>query len=132
MPEPLFRKIDCIQVPVPDLEAGLAFYRDKLGHEIRWRTATAAGLATPDSDAEIVLQTERPVLEPNLLVHSADAAAERILAAGGRVLTGPFDILVGRCVVVADPFGNALVLLDLSKGLLTTDAQGNVTGNEAP
>ena len=132
MPEPLFRKVVCIQVPVPDIDAGLAFYRDKLGHEIRWRTATAAGLAMPDSDAEIVLQTERPVLKPNLLVHSADAAAERILAAGGRVLTGPFDILVGRCVVVANPFGNALVLLDLSKGLLTTDAQGSVTGNQTP
>ncbi len=132
MAEPLFRKVDCIQVPVPTLEAGLAFYRDSLGHELKWRTATAAGLAVPDSDAEIVLQTERPALEPNLLVDSVDAAADRILAAGGRVLAGPFDILVGRCVVVADPFGNALTLLDLSKGLLTTDEHRDVTGNEAP
>ena len=129
MAEPLFRKVDCIQVPVPDLEAGLGFYRDQLGHELKWRTATAVGLAMPDSDAEIVLQTERHDLEPNLLVTSVDVAAKRIVAAGGRVLAGPFDILVGRCVVVADPFGNALVVLDLSKGLLATDEQGNVTGN---
>ena len=34
MTEPLFRKIDCLQIPVPDLEAGLAFYRDRLGHAL--------------------------------------------------------------------------------------------------
>lgn len=31
---PLFRKVDCIRVPVADLGAGLAFYRDALGHEL--------------------------------------------------------------------------------------------------
>ena len=62
MSEPLFRKIDCLQLPVPDIEAGLAFYRDRLGHELVWRTPTAAGLRMPETDAEIVIQTERPQL----------------------------------------------------------------------
>jgi hypothetical protein len=35
---------------------------------------------------------------------------------------------VGRVAVVADPFGNALVLLDLSAGRYVTDAEGNVIG----
>ena len=46
------------------------------------------------------------------------------------MLTEPFDIPVGRVAVVADPFGNTLVLLDLSKGHYVTDATGNVTGVE--
>ncbi len=132
MPDPLFRKIDCLQVPVPDLEAGLAFYRDKLGHELIWRTATAAGLRLPDTDAEIVLQTERPGMEANLLVPAADEAARRVVEAGGKLLAGPFDIQIGRCAVLEDPRGNALVLLDMSKGHLVTDAHGNVTGVERP
>ena len=74
MSEPLFRKIDCLQLPVPDIEAGLAFYRDRLGHELVWRTPTAAGLRMPETDAEILIQTERPQLEANLLVSSADEA----------------------------------------------------------
>jgi hypothetical protein len=41
---PLFRDVDCVQVPVPDLEAGLAFYRAALGHGLVWRTDAAAGL----------------------------------------------------------------------------------------
>ncbi len=38
----------------------------------------------------------------------------------------PFDIKIGRCVVVKDPWGNQLVLLDSTKGLLKTDQAGNV------
>jgi predicted enzyme related to lactoylglutathione lyase len=123
---PLFRKIDCLQVPVPDLEAGLAFYRDQLGHELIWRTSTSAGLRLPGADAEIVVQTERPELEANLTVASADEAVATIRQAGGHVVVQPFDIPIGRCAVVADPWGNRLVLLDTSKGLLVTDADGHV------
>jgi catechol 2,3-dioxygenase-like lactoylglutathione lyase family enzyme len=131
MPEPLFTKVDCLRLPVHDLDDALAFYRDKLGHALIWRTETAAGLRLPDSNAELVLQTERPEMETDLSVESVEVAVERFVAAGGRVLAVPFDIQIGRCAVVADPFGNVLVMLDASKGLLTTDAEGNVTGNEA-
>ena len=128
--DPLFRKIDCLQIPVPDLNAGLAFYRDKLGHELIWRTATAAGLRMPETDAEIVIQTERPLMEANLLVASADEAANRVVDAGGAIVAGPFDVQIGRCAVVRDPWGNVLVLLDASKGRLATDEKGNIIGVE--
>ena len=128
MTNSLIRKIDCVQLPVPDLDAGLAFYRDQLGHELIWRTATAVGLGLPGTDAELVLQAEQPEPEVDMLVDSADEAARRIQAAGGSVIVSPFDIPVGRCVVVADPWGNQLVLLDLSKGTYTTDDAGQVTG----
>ncbi|MEX1255810.1 MAG: VOC family protein [Dehalococcoidia bacterium] len=124
----LIRKVDAVRIPVPDLDAGLAFYRDRLGHTLRWRTQTSIGLAMPDSDTEIVLQTERPGLETDLLVSSADTAVQAFIEAGGSVIAGPFDIPVGRVLVVADPWGNQLVLLDLSKGTYQTDAAGNVTG----
>ena len=93
---PLFRKIDCLQIPVPDLEAGLAFYRDRLGHELIWRTDTSAGLRLPGSDTEIVVQTEREEMEANLAVASTDEAVVTIREAGGRVIVQPFDIPIGR------------------------------------
>jgi len=127
---PLIRKVDCVRLFVPDLEAGLAFYRDKLGHELIWRTATAAGLRLPETDAELVIQTEEQRQEIDFLVDSADEAAMFMEQAGGAVIVPPFDIQIGRCVVVEDPWGNPLVLLDVSKGLFTTDAEGNVIGNE--
>ena len=131
-PKPVIRKVDCIQIQVPDLEAGLAFYRDQLGRQLVWRTERAVGLRLPDSDAEIVLQTERPGIEVNLLVDAVDEAVARITAAGGAVVVPPFDIQIGRCVVVQDPWGTNLILLDASKGLLETDADGNIIGNLTP
>lgn len=128
----LLRKVDCVRLYVPDLEAGLAFYRDRLGHELIWRTQTAAGLRLPESEAELVLQTEDRRQEVDLLVDAAEEAARRIEQAGGRVIVPPFEIQIGHCVVVEDPWGNPLVLLDSSKGFLATDANGNVIGNIQP
>jgi predicted enzyme related to lactoylglutathione lyase len=125
----LIRKVDCVRLYVPDLEAGLSFYREQLGHQLIWRTETAAGLRLPESDAELVLQTEDQRQEVDLLVDSADEAAKFVEQAGGKVIVPPFDIQIGRCVVLEDPWGNPLVLLDTSKGLLKTDDEGNVIGN---
>lgn len=129
MSKPLFRKVDAVTVRVPNLDAGIAFYVDRLGHPLRWRNDDigAAAVALPESDTEIVLTTQHGY-EPNWLVDSADDAAAFTEAAGGRVMTPPFDIPVGRVAVVADPFDNVLVLIDLSKGRYTTDTTGAVTG----
>ena len=131
--DPLLRKVDAVTVRVPDLDTGLLFYRNALGHKLRWRNDEIgqAGLALPDSDTELVLSTELEY-EPNWLVTSADEAAHAIESAGGRIVAGPFDIPVGRVAVVTDPFGNVLVLVDLSKGRYVTDADSRVSGVARP
>ena len=127
---PLFKGIDCLRLPVGDLDEALAFYCDRLGHELVWRSETAAGLRLAEGDGEIVLQTERPYQETNLLVASVEEAVESFVAAGGRVVAAPFDIQIGKCAMVRDPFGNVLVMLDMSKGRLVTDEGGRIVGNE--
>jgi predicted enzyme related to lactoylglutathione lyase len=129
VPEPLLRRVDAVTVPVPDLEEGLHFYSQLLGHELLWRNdgIGQAGLRLPDSDTEIVLTRHQPY-EPAWLVASAVHAAGVIEHAGGDVVEGPLDIPVGTVVVARDPFGNRLVLLDLHKGRYVTDAEGRVTG----
>ena len=126
---PLLRKVDAVTVPVPDLDSGLRFYCDALGHLPLWRNESIgqAGLSLPDSDTEIVLTTGLGYA-PNWLVDSADEAAAAIRAAGGEIITEPFNLPVGRIVVVSDAFGNVLVLVDLSKGLYATNDSGEVTG----
>jgi predicted enzyme related to lactoylglutathione lyase len=115
---PSLRKIDCVRLPVSDLDEAIGFY-GRLGHQLIWRRPTQAGLRLPDADAEIVLQTEQAEQEIDFLVDDADDAAERFTRLGGSLIAGPFDIEVGRCAVVEDPFGNRLVLLDLRYGRLT-------------
>lgn len=124
----LFKRIDCVRLPVSDLESGLAFYRDRIGLELIWVTEESAGLKMPEDDSEIVLYTESRGEEIDILVDSADDAARSFESAGGEVVVQPFDIRIGRCAVVKDPWGNELVLLDNSKGRLVTDKGFNVVG----
>ena len=37
IPSPVLRMVDAVTVPVPNLDQGLAFYRDGLRHELIWR-----------------------------------------------------------------------------------------------
>ncbi len=126
---PLLRLVDAVTIPVPDLEEGLRFYRDQLGHQLLWRNDSIgqAGLLLPDSTTEIVLSTEVGYA-PTWLVPSLAEALDRITAAGGRVVDQPRTIPVGRLAVVADPFGNRLVLIDLSEGRYVTNAAQEVIG----
>jgi lactoylglutathione lyase len=132
MNKPLFQKVDCVMLYVPDLDEAIAFYQDRLGHCLIWRAAYAAGLKMPDTDTEIVLQIGEREKQIDFLVASADEAAREFEKAGGTIVNPPFDIHIGRCAVVKDPWGHELVLLDMSKGRLITDAQGNIIGNERP
>lgn len=113
----VLRRVDAVTVPVPDLDAGLRYYGQALGHRLLWRNDAVgqAGLALPDGDSELVLSTGQSY-EPNWLVDSVDAALELMTGQGGELLTAPFDIPVGRAAVVRDPFGDLLVLVDLSDG----------------
>ena len=125
----VLRGVDAVTVPVPDLDQGLQFYRDQLGHELVWRNDAEgqAGLRLPESQAELVLSTNLEYAV-NWLVTSVSEAVERILEAGGKLILEPTQIPVGRLAVVNDPFGNALVMLDLSAGRYVTDVGGRVLG----
>ena len=125
----ILRSVDAVMVPVPDLDEGLRFYRDRLGHELAWRNDAIgqAGLRLPASETELVLTTALDAAV-NWLVASVDDAVADIVDAGGSVVVAPEDIPVGRLAVVRDPFGNAIVLLDLSVGRYLTDDDGHVVG----
>jgi len=126
---PLLTGVDAVTVPVPDLDAGIAFYRDQLGQPLLWRhdELGQAGLGLATSGTEIVLSTRQPYA-PTWLVESADDAAAAMVAAGGSLVAGPSDLPVGRLAVVTDVFGNELVLVDLSRGRYVTDEDGTVRG----
>ena len=122
---PVLRSVDAITIPVPGLDEGLAFYRDRLGHQLLWRNDVVgqAGLALPDSQVELVLST-RQHLEPNWLVESLDTAVHDLVEAGASVAAEPATIPVGRVAVVLDPFGNPLVLVQLTGRYETATDRG--------
>jgi predicted enzyme related to lactoylglutathione lyase len=128
---PLLLGVDAVTVPVPDLDAGLAFYQGLLGHRLLWRNDEVgqAGLALAAQETELVLTMTAPYA-PTWLVSSVDSALDAIVMAGGRTVTSACDVPVGRLAVAEDAFGNHLVLLDTSRGRYVTDESGRVTGVE--
>ena len=129
MDAPLLCKVDAVTVPVPDLDSGLEFYVGQLRQRLLWRNDDVgqAAVGLRHSDSEIVLTTGQR-FEPNWLVDDVDEAIVVFQTAGGRLVAPAFDIPVGRGAVVADPFDNVLVLVDLSKGRYRTANDGTVTG----
>lgn len=121
----LFKKVDAVLVKVPDLDTGLHFYCDKLGHTLRWRSDVAAAVTLGDS--ELVLHTKLGP-ETDLLVDSVEDAVREVVKNGGSIVLEPEDLPIGKVAVVTDPFGNKLTLVDLTKGLYQTDTSGTVTG----
>ena len=112
------RKIDCVLIRVTDLDRAVDFYGRAFGLSVQWRDEISVGLGMPETDAEVVLQTrdipaDRAV---NYLVDDVVAAVAEARATGCAVLVEPFEIAVGRCAVLADPDGNPISVLDLSKG----------------
>jgi len=124
----LFKSTDCLRLYVSNLEEGLRFYRDALGLKLIWRTDTAIGLGMADLVTEVVIQTENKRQEIDIKVDSVIDAVKIIESAGGQIVYGPFEIKIGKCAVIRDPWDNEYVILDSTKGTFITDGDGKIIG----
>jgi len=134
MSKPLFLNVDCFGVRVPNLDEGLSFYEQNLGHRLLWRSPTSAGLAFAEAGQmpELVLHTDAWSIATAIKVASVSDAVERFVAAGGTLVEAPSEIAIGWLAVVSDPWNNHIVLLDSTHGVLQTDDDHNVTGLVPP
>lgn len=115
----MFKKIDCVMIRVDDLAAGEKFYAEVFGLKPLWREAGAVGMGFPESDTEIVLHNNAEIpnkVEVHYLVDDVVAAVKGYAEKGCRVLVEPFDVLIGKCAVIKDPFDTTICLLDISSG----------------
>jgi predicted enzyme related to lactoylglutathione lyase len=115
----MFKKIDCVMIRVDDIAAGEKFYSEVFGLKPLWREARSVGMRLPETDAEIVLHNNPDIpnkVEVHYLVDNVVMALKNYAGKGCRVLVQPFDVLIGRCAVIQDPFGTTICLLDQTSG----------------
>jgi predicted enzyme related to lactoylglutathione lyase len=67
-------------------------------------------------------------LEIDFQVEDVTQAVKKYTDAGGKTIKEPFDIPIGKCAVVADPWENVYVILDSSKGTFVTNEKKEVIG----
>jgi predicted enzyme related to lactoylglutathione lyase len=115
----MLKKIDCVMIRVADLEAATAYYGEVFGLRLLWRDDLSVGLGLPETDAEIVLHCNPDIpgpIEVYYLVDNVEVAVQLFREKGCQVLVEPFDIPIGLCAIIQDPFGTVLSILDMSKG----------------
>ena len=128
----LFKKIDSIQLYVPDLDKGIDYYCNLMGLKIIWKTENAIGLGLAEDVTELVIQNQRKHQEIDIKVENVLDAIDKIQNSGGKILYGPFDIKIGKCAVIKDPWNNEYVILDSTKGTFITDEDGQIIGQRKP
>ena len=115
----MLRKIDCVMIRVEDVDKAADYYARVFGLKPLWSGDDAVGLVFPESDAEIVLHNDPNLPSPvevHYLVDDVVAAVAEYTAQGCAMLVEPFDITIGKCAVIQDPFGTRLCILDMTKG----------------
>ncbi len=120
----MLRKIDCVMIRVDDVNAAATYYAEVFGLSPNWSGDDSIGLVFPETDAEIVLHNDPSIpssVEVYYLVDDVVAVVVEYVAKGCELLVAPFDITIGKCAVIKDPFGTRLCILDMTKGLRPTN-----------
>ncbi len=117
----ILRKIDCVMLRVDDLEKAAQYYSDAFGLKRLWQDGDSVGMGMPETDAEIVLHTTDIPKDVSVhyLVDNVVTAVDELRQKGCTIRVEPFDIVIGKCAVLIDPFGNVLAILDMTKGART-------------
>ncbi len=125
----MLKKIDCIMIRVDDVEAAADYYTRVFGLHPQWSGDDSIGLVFSDTDAEIVLHRNLDLpssVEVHYLVDDVVTAVAHYEEQGCHILVAPFDITIGKCAVIKDPFGTRLCILDLTKGLRPLNLTGSI------
>lgn len=109
---PFVRGLDLVWLPVRDLDRAIAFYRDRLGLPLQYRSKVWAEFFSVPPHFAL---WRKPECDPCpgrvfLAVDDLGAAAERLRVAGVDVVFGPQTYFYGEVLEFADSEGNIVGL----------------------
>jgi predicted enzyme related to lactoylglutathione lyase len=116
---PGLRKIDSVMVRVKDLKSSARFYEGVMGLRRAWTDTDKqmVGFLFPGNDSELVIYTGPKLDSPSYSFSVEDVVefCRRYRERGYTVLMEPFEVRCGMYAVLADPDGNRINIIDLSK-----------------
>ena len=124
----MLRKIDCVMIRVDDVKKAATYYGEVFGLRPNWSGDDAIGLVFPETDAEIVLHNDPNMpssVEVHYLVDDVVTVVAEYVTKGCQLLVEPFDITIGKCAVIKDPFGIRMCILDMTKGARPLNLKGS-------
>jgi catechol 2,3-dioxygenase-like lactoylglutathione lyase family enzyme len=116
---PRLLKIDNVMFFVADLEKAARFYEETLGLKGAWtdREREMVGFTFAQSNSEIVIHRDPTIPNPDFsfLVEDVEAFCDAYRSSGHAILVEPFDVRCGKFAVLADPDGNRISIVDLTR-----------------
>lgn len=116
---PGLRKIDSVMLRVTDLDSSARFYEEVMGLRRAWTDAEnrMIGFLFPGNDSELVIHTDPAQDSPSYSFSVEDVVdfCDRFRERGYTVLVEPFEVRCGMYAVLADPDGNRINIIDLTK-----------------
>jgi uncharacterized protein len=105
--------IDYVEIPVIDVAAAKAFYRSAFGWTFTDYGPDYAGIQDPARSAEAGGLAKTDAVRSGGLVvllfsEDLNASVDAVVAAGGRIVNGPYEFPGGRRFEFTDPSGNQL------------------------
>jgi catechol 2,3-dioxygenase-like lactoylglutathione lyase family enzyme len=108
-------RLDFVYLPVQDLAAALALYRDKLGFDEVWREGEhTVGLAIPGSETALMVDAAAAPGSGPGPIFGVESVDQWLDGRDLDILLPPADIPGGRMMSFRDQAGNQVYVLDQS------------------
>jgi catechol 2,3-dioxygenase-like lactoylglutathione lyase family enzyme len=110
-------RLEFVYLPVPDLQAALALYRDQLGFDELWREGDeTVGLAIPGTDTALMVDGAAVPGSGPGPVFGVESVGAWLDGRDLDVAMPPMEIPGGRIMSFRDGGGNQVYVMDQSAG----------------
>lgn len=128
----LFKSLDFLYVPAPEIDASVSYYTDVLGGRLLWKIheygVWVACVSLSDAPAPYVLLADHIKQNDVMLIYRVEkleqAASE--LKSRGWKQGNSIEIPPGPCCTFRDPAGNALVVYENSRPFVMQHFAGRI------
>jgi predicted enzyme related to lactoylglutathione lyase len=131
----MFKSLDFLYVPAPDIESSVQYYTEVLGGKLLWKIhaygAWVACIELSRADKPYILLADHIQKNDTMLIYQVenlDSAIEQLKSKGWKE-ENRIEIPPGPCCTFRDPAGNALVIYENIRPHVLNDLRGKIDSN---
>jgi catechol 2,3-dioxygenase-like lactoylglutathione lyase family enzyme len=128
----MFKSLDFLYVPAPDIESSVQFYTEVLGGKLLWKIhaygAWVACIVLSSADKPYVLLADHIQKNDVMLIYQVvnlDSAIEQLKSKGWKE-ENRIEIPPGPCCTFRDPAGNGLVIYENTRPHIMDEFRGKI------
>lgn len=128
----MFKSLDFVYVPAPDIESSVRYYTEVLGGELLWKIHAygvwVACIALSRDERPYVLLADHIERKDVMLIYQVASLEETIeeLTPKGWKEMNRIEIPPGPCCTFRDPAGNALVVYENTRPYVMQEFKGKI------